>query len=92
MKKDLIPLLVAILMASCQPNENTSMRNKDLPPAPDVEKKDSVLTMHDDSRVDPYFWMRLTDEQKSASEPDAQTQKVLDYLAAENDYTEAGSH
>lgn len=50
-------------------------------------KKDSVLEMHGDKRVDPYFWMRLTDDQKTAEKPDEQTQKVVDYLNAENDYT-----
>ena len=40
-------------------------------------------------RQDPYFWMRLSDEQKAAKEVDAQTQDVLDYLRAENDYTNA---
>ena len=32
--------------------------------------------------------MRLTDNQKIAKQPDEQTQRVLDYLNAENDYTE----
>lgn len=57
------------------------------PEAPDAMQKDSILTIHGDSRTDPYFWMRLTDEQKMAEKPDAQTQKVLDYLNAENAYT-----
>ena len=39
------------------------------------------LTLHDD-----YFWMRLSDAQKEAETPDAQTQDVLDYLNAENAY------
>ncbi len=60
-----------------------------LPEPPDAEKKDSVITFHEHSRVDPYFWMRLTDEQKEASVPDNQTQKVLDYLNAENSYTDS---
>lgn len=55
--------------------------------APDALQKDSVLTIHGDSRTDPYFWMRLTDEQKMAENPDAQTQRVLDYLNSENAYT-----
>lgn len=41
------------------------------------------LTLHDD-----YFWMRLSDEQKEAEQPDEQTQDVLDYLNAENAYRE----
>ncbi|MEM6644078.1 MAG: S9 family peptidase [Bacteroidota bacterium] len=55
--------------------------------APKAKKVDSVLREHGQSRVDPYFWMRLTDEQKNAEEPDSQTQDVLDYLNVENEYT-----
>ncbi|MDG0967656.1 MAG: S9 family peptidase [Flavobacteriaceae bacterium] len=44
------------------------------------------LEIHGDTRIDPYFWMRLSDAQKEAEEPDAQTQDVLDYLHAENKY------
>jgi oligopeptidase B len=42
-----------------------------------------------DDRTDNYFWMRLSDEQKSAEIPDEQTVKVLDYLRSENDYSKA---
>jgi oligopeptidase B len=56
--------------------------------APEAEKIDTVLTVHGDSRVDPYYWMRLTDQQKTAANPDAQTEKVLDYLKEENEYKE----
>lgn len=56
---------------------------------PDAERIDTSLTIHGDTRIDPYFWMRLTDEQKNAKNPDEQTQKVLDYLRAENSYTES---
>ncbi len=81
--------LIALIMFSCDtPKTSTPMVNENLPPAPVAEKKDSVLTAHGDSRIDPYFWMRLTDEQKNAEQPDKQTQKVLDYLNAENDYKE----
>lgn len=44
---------------------------------------------HNDERVDEYFWMRLSDEQKDLGEKDPQTKEVLDYLRAENDYTTA---
>ncbi|MCH2023890.1 MAG: S9 family peptidase [Saprospiraceae bacterium] len=54
--------------------------------APIAEKKDSIIITHGHERVDPYFWMRLTDDQKNASEPDEQTQKVLNYLNDENAY------
>jgi oligopeptidase B len=46
------------------------------------------LTIHDDTRIDNYFWIRLSDAQKNAETPDAQTQDVLDYLNAENKYLE----
>lgn len=47
------------------------------------------LTEHGDTRVDNYYWMRLSDDQKNAPENarDQQTKDVLDYLNAENDYT-----
>jgi oligopeptidase B len=38
-------------------------------------------------RIDNYFWMRLSDEQKNASNPDEQTKKVLTYLKSENEYS-----
>jgi len=53
------------------------------PKAKKIEKK---LSTHGDTRVDNYFWMRLSDEQKEAETPDGQTQDVLDYLNAENSY------
>ena len=42
-----------------------------------------------DKRVDNYFWMRLSDEQKSAPDPDEQTSKVLTFLNSENAYKNA---
>ncbi len=44
------------------------------------------LNAHGVQRIDPYYWMRLSDAQKVASEPDVHTRKVLDYLKAENAY------
>ncbi|MCH2043128.1 MAG: S9 family peptidase [Saprospiraceae bacterium] len=55
--------------------------------APIADKVPTELKAHGDTRIDNYFWMRLSDEQKNAETPDSQTQKVLDYLNAENDYT-----
>ncbi len=53
---------------------------------PVAEKVKKILEIHDDQRVDNYFWLRLSDEQKEAEHPDQQTQDVLGYLHAENDY------
>ena len=44
------------------------------------------MTTHDDTMIDNYFWMRLSDAQKEAATPDSQTAKVLTYLEAENEY------
>jgi oligopeptidase B len=42
-----------------------------------------------DHRTDNYFWMRLSDDQKTAATPDDQTSKVLNYLNLENEYAKA---
>ncbi|MFD1293426.1 S9 family peptidase [Lutibacter holmesii] len=53
---------------------------------PIAKKIAEELVIHDDTRIDNYFWMRLSDAQKTAETPDEQTQDVLDYLNAENEY------
>lgn len=71
-------------------NEDMKMETTDteliVPPVADKEVKSMVSHGHE--RIDNYDWMRLSDDQKNADTPDAQTQKVLDYLNAENDYRE----
>jgi oligopeptidase B len=51
--------------------------------APTPEKVAKELT---GNRIDNYYWMKLSDEQKNAEQKDEQTQKVVNYLNAENDY------
>lgn len=87
MNRLLVVVAIMVTIASCK-NNSTNMSSQNLPEPPDAEKKDCVITTHNHSRTDPYFWMRLTDEQKYAENPDEQTQKVLDYLNAENTYTD----
>ena len=83
-------LLLGLSLTNCQQeNDGPEILTKELPPAPMAEKKDTMLTTHGHMRIDPYFWMRLTDEQKIAEKPDEQTKKVLAYLEAENDYSNA---
>ena len=53
---------------------------------PIAEKEEIVLEKHGDVRRDNYFWMRLSDAQKISKEKDKQTQKVENYLHAENKY------
>lgn len=66
--------------------ENTSLSITTTEPI--ASKKPFSIVTHNHERVDPYFWMRLSDEQKNAPTPDEQTQEVLDYLNAENQYLE----
>ena len=53
---------------------------------PDVKKISHDMEAHGDKRIDNYYWMRLTDEQKSAEKYDDQTQDVVDYINEETDY------
>lgn len=55
---------------------------------PIAEKIPHQTTFHGYERVDNYHWMRLTDDQKLAKNPDSQTQNVLNNLQAENDFKE----
>ncbi len=87
-------LFAGVFLYSCQSenNNNTSTTNmvsindvKAEAPKPRMEAKE--LSIHDDTRIDNYYWMKLSDEQKNAKESDDQTKEVVAYLNAENDYT-----
>jgi len=56
--------------------------------SPTPAMKDHEMTIHGDTRNDKYYWMKLSDDQKNAKKADEQTQEVLDYLHAENAYTD----
>ncbi len=70
-----------LTLAACSEQGMESKNNY-----PVAKKVPHEITTHGDKRVDNYFWMRLSDQQKEAETPDAQTQDVLDYLNAENAY------
>jgi oligopeptidase B len=53
---------------------------------PLAEKNPFELEKHNDVRIDNYFWMRLSDEQKLSEVKDEQTKKVINYLEEENRY------
>jgi len=83
-------LAATLIFATACNNEPAKTENKrELPPAPMAKKIPHEITEHGDTRIDNYYWMRLSDEQKNApdSARDQQTKDVLDYLNAENDYT-----
>tara|TARA_S200000501_G_C20871234_1_gene764339 strand:+ start:8343 stop:10430 length:2088 start_codon:yes stop_codon:yes gene_type:complete len=62
------------------------MNNSVNPPI--AEKQPYEMIKHNDVRVDDYYWMRLTDDQKTAENYDEKTQKVVDYIYNENTYTQ----
>ena len=64
------------------------MKNSEIA-APTAEKRNHKMEIHGDTRVDDYYWMKLTDEQKDAEDKDQQTQEVVTYLEAENSYTKS---
>lgn len=67
--------------------QNKTMKSTDAN-APTADKKSIKLEKHGDVRIDDYFWMRLSDEQKKAELKDEQTLNVVDYLNEENTYYE----
>lgn len=75
------------LIAACTPSK-TEETNKEISMKPPVAvQQPETLKTHNDIRIDEYYWMRLSDEQKEAGESDEQTKAVLDYLKEENAYT-----
>ena len=84
MKKIILFLTIVSLtfVVSCKQDK---MSSEDIKP-PVADKVAKKLEKHGDIRIDNYYWMRLTDEQRNDKTPDEHTQKVLDYLNAENDY------
>ena len=53
---------------------------------PKTKQNHTPLITHNHERNDPYYWMRLTDEQKDSTTPDKQTKDVLNYIKKENTY------
>ncbi|MFB9052209.1 S9 family peptidase [Formosa undariae] len=76
--------LTLLFLIGCKSDIKESSTPEIQPPIAKIHAEE--LVNHGDTRIDNYFWMRLSDEQKNATTPDAQTQDVIDYLNAENDY------
>ncbi len=85
--KKIIPIIaVASLTVACGSNSETEDLTNNMPTPPIAEKQEELIITHGDTIADNYFWMRLSDEEKEAENPSEKTQKVLDYLNAENSY------
>lgn len=78
---------VALLCVGCQ--QPQTMQDTALATPPVALKKPFTITAHGHTRNDEYHWMRLSEEQRNAKEPDAHTVEVTAHLAAENAYTDA---
>jgi oligopeptidase B len=76
-------IIALVIIAGCNTTETTTDMAMQ---APDAEKIPKELVSHGDVRLDNYYWMKLSDAQKNASEPDEQTQRVVSYLESENEY------
>ncbi len=92
----LFSVLVTLTLFSCANNndsksnmiqykESQLMAKQDIK-APSPRMEAFEMEKHGDIRVDNYYWMKLSDAQKTAEKLDAQTQEVVDYLNAENAY------
>jgi oligopeptidase B len=91
MKTTLYSLLaISLFIFACDSPESTNNteENKNMPTAPVAQKNEYQYEIHGDTVKDPYFWIRLSDEQKNAENPDEQTSDVVAYLEAENAYTD----
>ena len=87
MRHHLPPALLALLLGACHSAPTMDTTAPAIPPV--AEQKPFSITMHGHTRQDEYHWMRLSEEQRSASEPDAHTREVIAHLEAENAYTKA---
>ena len=63
-----------IFAVSCKDNNNEATTGMEITP-PKAEKINKNLEIHDDVRVDPYYWLNKKDDPE-----------VIDYLERENDY------
>lgn len=73
-KQFIFAFLIVLTFSSCK--DKNDMTKQIEPPIAKIQ--DTVLEIHGDKRIDPYFWMNQRDHKD-----------VLDYLNAENDYYNA---
>jgi oligopeptidase B len=81
--QSILILASGILISACTTSTQETMN--DVQP-PIAEKVPHEVTLHGNSHIDYYHWMRLTDTQINAISKDEQTQKVITFLNSENDY------
>jgi oligopeptidase B len=75
-----------IFAIACNPSSREKTVTKDEIQPPKADKIPHELTANGNKRIDNYYWMKLSEEQKTAAKKDEQTSKVINYLTAENEY------
>ncbi|MEI9918055.1 MAG: S9 family peptidase [Bacteroidota bacterium] len=78
--------LASLVFGACQTSTKKDEAATDALKPPVAEKVAHEFKENGGSRVDNYYWMKLTDAQKNSEQKDEQTTKVLKYLTDENDY------
>lgn len=87
-KRFVLALALGLAAAGCNNASDTMIDTaKHAPPV--AAKRPHAITAHGQTRIDEYHWMRLSEEQREAAEPDSLTRAVTAHLNAENAYTEA---
>ena len=76
MKLNFLPLILISSLFSCDTKTQKTMSK--LPNAPLAKQIPKNLTIHDDVRVDEFYWLN-----------DRENPEVIDYLNKENDYYNA---
>lgn len=84
MKKSYLFFLLSLIILSCNVDKKADEGKMITPPSP--AKSPYEIAAHGGTRVDNYYWMKLSEQQKNAPAKDEQTTRVLNYLSAENEY------
>src|SRR5688500_6368323 len=80
-------IVMTALVMGCNPSSKEKVVDpKTTITPPSAEKVPHELVANGNKRIDNYYWMKLSEAQRDASEKDPQTTKVLKYLNEENDY------
>lgn len=78
MKKQLLILVISLIFASSYKDDRQMTKTIGIENPPVAKKVPHKLTIHNDTRIDDYYWLN-----------NRENKEVLDYLTAENNYTKA---
>lgn len=75
----IVTTLMFLMLAACKPAEENTQVLISTPQPPVAARIPKLLTIHDDQRIDEYYWIR---------DDDRKDKRVLDLLKKENEYTQ----